>query len=514
MTAKLMPCQPKPALPPPQVRPAMPEATSKLPLFHVVGFTGHRQLRDAAKSAGCIREALETLRREGSGEWIGVSSAAAGSDVLFARQVLGLKMAWQALLPFPPSEFQKDFPAADWKEVEALLAEAESVTVMAGGDSREEAYLDCGIETVNACDVLVALWDGEPARGRGGTAEVVTFARELGKPLIVIDPETCAVRRENFDRFRPSDPELDFLNEMPEPEGAPATEGARGTVERFQRKTDIAATRGAPQFRVLTVSTVLFHAAATIIATAGLAFHWHPVLLPWAKLLFVLGALGAALAIRYYRAQDTWVRCRLAAEIGRAALATWGMPRRTALFQDLELPEVRQLVRSLHMLHRRGAPERRANLDTFRQNYRVSRVEDQLRYYRRRLEKAEPLLRRLRAGFGISTILAILFTGSYAVHSTFDLAPLAPAVEAVGFYFLPIVLPVVAAAFISLISINDLNRRVARYREMCHLLEATHKQIIVTHTWHSLEHLVRRTERVLLQEVLEWHTLMSHLESH
>ena len=46
------------------------------------------------------------------------------------------------------------------------------------------------------------------------------------------------------------------------------------------------------------------------------------------------------------------------------------------------------------------------------------------------------------------------------------------------------------------------------------VLEAAHKQIVVTHTWHSLEHLVRRTERALLQEVLEWHTLMSHLEAH
>jgi hypothetical protein len=86
--------------------------------------------------------------------------------------------------------------------------------------------------------------------------------------------------------------------------------------------------------------------------------------------------------------------------------------------------------------------------------------------------------------------------------------------EMLGFYFLPIVLPVVAAAFISFISINDLHRRVARYREMCHVLDATHKQIIVTQTWHSLEQLVRRSERALIQEVLEWHTLMSHLEAH
>jgi hypothetical protein len=166
------------------------------------------------------------------------------------------------------------------------------------------------------------------------------------------------------------------------------------------------------------------------------------------------------------------------------------------------------------MLHRRGAPEKRANLDTFRQNYRTGRIDDQLRYYRRRLEQAAPMLRRLRLGFVISTVLAILCMAAYALHETLQLPPVGPVAEAVVFQFLPIVLPVIAAAFIALVSINDLHRRVARYREMCLLLEAAHQQVVVTHTWHSLEHLVRRTERALLQEVLEWHTLMSHLESH
>jgi hypothetical protein len=166
------------------------------------------------------------------------------------------------------------------------------------------------------------------------------------------------------------------------------------------------------------------------------------------------------------------------------------------------------------VLHQRAAPERRANLDTFRQHYRTTRLDDQLAYYRCRLEQAEPQLRRLRFGFSLSTVLAILFTAWYAVHETFDFGRAGFLVEAIGFYYLPIVLPVAAAAFISLASINDLHRRVARYREMCKLLETVHKQLIVTQTWHSLEHLVRRTERALLQEVLEWHTLMSHLESH
>jgi len=36
---------------------------------------------------------------------------------------------------------------------------------------------------VDAADELFAVWDGQPARGHGGTADVVAYARERGKPV-------------------------------------------------------------------------------------------------------------------------------------------------------------------------------------------------------------------------------------------------------------------------------------------------------------------------------------------
>ena len=87
-------------------------------------------------------------------------------------------------------------------------------------------------------------------------------------------------------------------------------------------------------------------------------------------------------------------------------------------------------------------------------------------------------------------------------------------VQTTVFYFLPISLPVVAAALISLISINDLQRRVARYREMRAMLEDSRKQVAFCQTWNSLERIVLKTERALLQEVLEWHSITSFAESH
>src|SRR5262249_20407108 len=139
--------------------------------------------------------------------------------------------------------------------------------------------------------------------------------------------------------------------------------------------------------------------------------------------------------------------------------------------------------------------------------------EDQLSYYRRQEERAYPLLRRLRLGFWIATLTALACTAAYAVCETGGVE-VSEATRATVFYFLPISLPVVAAAFISLISINDLERRVARYREMHLMLDESRRRLAFCETWNSLERVVLKTERALRQEMLEWHSITSFAESH
>jgi len=62
--------------------------------------------------------------------------------------------------------------------------------------------------------------------------------------------------------------------------------------------------------------------------------------------------------------------------------------------------------------------------------------------------------------------------------------------------------------------VHDLHRRVARYREMAHFLKTCRSQIAYCETWNGIERVVHRTERALLQEVLEWHSITSFAESH
>lgn len=487
-------------------------APAELPLFHVVGFTGHRQLADPDGVARAIATVLAELKRESPGEWIALSSAAIGADVAFVRAALDLGLGWEALLPLPVVDFERDFTPEEWAEVKALLARAEHLEVAAEPGSREEAYLTGGFEVVNKCDVLLALWDGLPARGKGGTADVVAYARAMGRPLVIVNPDTKVVRRENFERLRLHDSNLRFLNSVAGP-AAPEPATARDRVAAFLHKVDHAATTSSPHFRRLTALTVGFHVSATALATAALAFGWHWVGLPWGKLVLLLGAIAVAMVMRHRHTQHQWVRCRLAAEITRSALAIWGLPRASRLFGDFDWAGVEPLRRSLDVLHRRASREAPQDFDTFRQGYLVNRIDDQLRYFARQEARAVPLLGRLRLGFGVCSVGAVVFTLGYAVSGALHLE-VEKTLQAFGFYFLPIILPVLAAAFMSLISINDLHRRVARYREMCIRLETVRKEIAHAQTWAGLERAIAKAERVLLQEVFEWHSITSFTESH
>jgi hypothetical protein len=497
----------------------MPGATnhaSQLPVFRIVGFTGHRQIENSERLAAAMAAAFDHLRSVTPDEWIALSSVAEGSDQLFVREALSRGWAWHAILPLPHSEFARDFEPSAWQAVESLLQRAEQVQITDDNGAREDAYLDSGMETVNGSDLLIAVWDGEAARGKGGTAEVVEYARALGRPILIIDAMSGERRLERWENLRVPETALTSLNHLPD-----ATTGwgenpfkAPDNVFAFQQKCDFAATHGAPGVRRMTVATVLLHVLATFIAAGAVAYSLHLASLAWAKFVCLGAGIVAAFALRRrMHSERSWVKCRLAAEFCRSSLATWGLPRASGVLHELDLPAVHQLARSLRILHGRAAVAAPVSISEFQRIYGEKRIRDQLAYYRRQEQRAVPLLKRLRRIFWTATIAAMVCVAIYAVTITLHVH--VPAwLQGTVFDFLPIALPVVAAAVISIVSINDLHRRVARYRDMQATLAASEAQIGHCNTWSSLERVVLRTERALLQEVIEWHSMVSFSESH
>ncbi len=56
----------------------------------------------------------------------------------------------------------------------------------ARGDNVDDAaaYRAAGVATLDRSDLLIAIWDGGPSRGTGGTVDVIGTARARGMPVL------------------------------------------------------------------------------------------------------------------------------------------------------------------------------------------------------------------------------------------------------------------------------------------------------------------------------------------
>jgi hypothetical protein len=169
-------------------------AASPSPIRLRIGVTGHRRLPNEEALALQVRRALERIREIISLSspdplaFTVVSPLAEGADRLVAREVLQDPDAClEAPLPLPRDDYLRDFETAESKrEFETMLGGADVVTEVHQPGSRTEAYERVGRYVVDHSDVLIALWDGEPSRGQGGTADIVAYARARKLPLFWI----------------------------------------------------------------------------------------------------------------------------------------------------------------------------------------------------------------------------------------------------------------------------------------------------------------------------------------
>jgi len=185
----------------------LPEPSSPKPIVLNVGITGHRagvltapyvrslrpvmseifkQLRDAALHLQLSEDAFCSLTEARLLHHTGLAS---GADQIAAKHARSSGYQVHAVLPFEPDEYRKDF--AEGRELhrfERALAAADDIIALPGQRSDlEAAYVLVGESLVRKADVIVAIWDGQAARGPGGTAEVVGLALRNSVPVIHVD---------------------------------------------------------------------------------------------------------------------------------------------------------------------------------------------------------------------------------------------------------------------------------------------------------------------------------------
>ena len=153
-----------------------------------LAITGHRGL-SAELEAEVDQMIRAVVAEDGAenGAVVGVSCLADGADAVFAQAVLDAGGSLVAVLP--AAHYREALPE-DYRPVfDRLLARAGKVVQLPYVTPDPNAYMEAGKRMVDESDSLLAVWDGRPGRGQGGTADVVAYARSRGVPVTVVWPE-------------------------------------------------------------------------------------------------------------------------------------------------------------------------------------------------------------------------------------------------------------------------------------------------------------------------------------
>ena len=135
-----------------------------------------------------------------------MSPIADGADQIAAEIALELGWDLQAILPFSREHYRASLANHGARErFDELIARSACLLELPGDPAETlDAYVMTGRATVAHCDVLIAVWDGKPPRGRGGTGEVVQLALTRGTAIVHVPLQPERPARVLWSAFDPT----------------------------------------------------------------------------------------------------------------------------------------------------------------------------------------------------------------------------------------------------------------------------------------------------------------------
>jgi hypothetical protein len=321
-------------------------AAGRIPCRIRIGVTGHRTLRDAEAVSAGVDQAISLLEQTLPSDpctpvlYEVVSPLGEGADRIVAERLLEVPSSiLEAPLPLAREEYERDFGSDESRvRFRQLLERAERVWI-AGDGARPDSYRQVGQYVVESCDVLIAVWDGHPARGEGGTQEILDLARARSMPAFVIDAEPpCRVHPERLPvglslfeavrRYNEPDlgsaltaPPLVSNVDAPTDDERDALDRCLSWIEQPFGRADAFAKRYRTLF--ITISRLMFLVSALAIASVAVSVvsTQEQVISFFARLEvgLMLLALVLWLVVRR-RLHDRWITARFLAERLRSAL--------------------------------------------------------------------------------------------------------------------------------------------------------------------------------------------------
>jgi hypothetical protein len=529
------------------------ETNGQIPFSLRVGVTGHRILEDPAALIPAVHEALRQVKEmapspSGGGlVLIVVSALAEGADRLVAELVLeepGSRL--EAALPLSAADYERDFEdEASRRQFEELLKRSSRTWIAPAVGSREEAYERAGCYVVDRSDVLVALWDGEPARGRGGTAAIVAYARDRnvplvlvrtqGKPVVVSElngPRADVVRsaasqlteynvgviatadfdarvRKQVDDLRPDLPESRRIDPL-----SVSVETVAAWLVPYFVRADVLSLRLQRMFRALSTATFGMAAAAVLIVAIQVNFFASLNWLVAFEVIALVSLLAIPVLNRRWRLHDRWISYRFLAERLRSAYfltlagATEGRPGATAPLAYLSDPSEAWIERALAEVvsHRPELGDDSPKAASLRRYLSQYWIGEQIGYHRKAARQHRAWDDKLTGAtwllFFLTLVAAVLHVagvGEHGEHKT-HLALLL----IVG----SISIPAIGAAVHGISTQRQFRRQADRYQRMAGLLARLQKEMDSAESAERVQQIAADTERVMREESSDWFGVM------
>jgi hypothetical protein len=533
--------------PPDTGRPA--DNQGKVTLRLRIGITGHRNLTadhpglttEIANAVEYITQMLATdPDRVQSGNIVltAVSSLAEGADRLVAREILGRDRGnkLEVVLPLPQEDYCRDFSSpASIEEFEKFIRRSASSDIVQAAGTRDEGYELAGRAVVDRSDVMIIVWDGELARGRGGTAEIYSYAQSWQKPILLISIDDNSAKLDTraakgktplsaesmklLDQYNNeylsaqalhASPPL-LAQDGPGPHLEPSTDLNKllAHVSGYFARADLLAGRFQQRwFRAIRLLYILAPLAVLVVA-AQVTFAPDRIRIAWAEFAILIIIIAVLITARVKRWHQRWVTARYLAEqirslmfLGLTGIVTL---ERAVAAADREAADesswTERAANEIWFTRPRCPPP--ADISPLVRVLYEQWIKKQQEYHRRVSRHYQTLSTRLQAAtvalFGLSALFALLHSlGTASTQSR----------PFKWWDFLAIAIPGVAAALGGYGAQRDYLRHAERSKVFASTLEIASERFLAAGSLPDVQQAALSVSRAMRSEATDWYTVV------
>lgn len=513
-----------------------------IPLDLRIAVTGHRKLVGTPGLSTAIDRALDLIVDQlrpairDRCRLVVVSALADGADRIVADRVLARRGArLEVILPMTEADYVTDFDRAhSLQEFEHLLGEASWVATMPPSPTRQDAYLNAGRAVIDRADAAIAIWDGQPAAGKGGTGDIVGYLREEHRPWIWLPVDGGQLVAENLDKLADvawlsmKDPDLarfcefndarldggrlvvtndDFRQRMLDASGVDLAADVITLLSWLQAplaRAELLSKRFQSLYLRLSAMLFAFAAAAVCIVGAQLVFVPHIRFVVAGEIACLVSILVGLEWGRRAHIQQRWLSARYLAERLRSAffLALIGAETQssaTAVF-SWNVPVARWVDIAFDMVWMR-----RPQLDVDKTSVKSLHdflshawIDDQRSYFTTASERAGRnylfCTRAVEALFTLSLVIAIVHM---ALPGPENWGKQVVSLLAIG-------IPACAAALFGYSSEREYHRNALRYGQMSDSLFEANELMLAATNHAKVREIAGTVDQMLRQERGEW----------